>query len=400
MFFAPQRRAFFRHRNFKKCSETLSFLTFLLGNVLLAAAACNFSTSELQKVVWECQFFSILTSKYTSRHSGVQFFNIWTSKSASNLTCFVHFDLNMCFSSQRRASFRHLNFKKCSEPDVFCTFWLENVLLATTACNFWFLLWPHDSAPAALTSLFFDSPDTQNIGKTQHFATSLTFGAGESSFFWLSRYCIFFLLTLLQLLTLLSSDFTSAICFSSAFQLSISSEVYYLNFLRLFKLPSTTLYYSVLQSTTPLLLCTTQYYSVLLQYYSVLQSTTQYYSVIQSTTPVLLCTTKYYTILLCTTKYYTVLLQYYSVLLSTTPVLLCTTQYYSSIPVLLCNPRMVREWSATRLATEVTFRARHDNFYWKKNIPRSGYCSKFHDMLHLPGKVTLELRRILRLPRN
>ena len=133
-------------------------------------------------------------------------FNISTSKSAPNLTCFVHFHLKMCFSPQRRA-------------------------------NFWFLLWPHDSAPAALTSLLFDSPDTRIIEKTQHFATSLTFGGGESSFFWLSRYCIFFLLTLLHLLTLLSADFTSSICFSSAFQLSILSEVYYLNFLRWYSLP-------------------------------------------------------------------------------------------------------------------------------------------------------------------
>ena len=145
----------------------------------------------------------------------------------------------MCFSPQRRAIFPHLNFKKWSGAGVFCTFWLENVLLATAACNFWFLLWPHDSAPAALTSLLFDSPDTRIIGKTQHFATSLTFGAGESSFFWLSRYCIFFLLTLLHLLTLLSSDFTSSICFSSAFQLSILSEVYYLNFLRLILVANT-----------------------------------------------------------------------------------------------------------------------------------------------------------------
>ena len=139
----------------------------------------------------------------------------------------------MCFSPQRRAIFQHLNFKKWSGADVFCIFSLENVRLATAVCNFWFLLWPHDSAPAALTSLLFDSPDTRIIGKTQHFATSLTFGAGESSFFWLSRYCIFFLLTLLHLLTLLSCDLTSSICFSSAFQLSILSEVYYLNFLRL-----------------------------------------------------------------------------------------------------------------------------------------------------------------------
>ena len=233
MCFSPQRRAIFRHRNFKKCSETASFLTFSLGNVLLATAACNFSTSQLQKVVWECQFFNIFTWKRASRHSDVQFFDISTSKSGPKLRCFVHFDFKMCFLPQRRAIFQHLNFKKWSGADVFCTFSLQNVLLATAACNFWFLLWPHDSAPAALTSLLFDSPDTRIIGKTQRFATSLTFGADASSFFWLSRYCIFFLLTLLHLLTLLSSDFTSSICFSSAFQLSILSEVYYLNFLRL-----------------------------------------------------------------------------------------------------------------------------------------------------------------------
>ena len=31
---------------------------------------------------------------------------------------------------------RHLNVQKWSEPLVFCTFWLRNVLLATTACTF------------------------------------------------------------------------------------------------------------------------------------------------------------------------------------------------------------------------------------------------------------------------
>ena len=42
----------------------------------------------------------------------------------------------MCFATQRRALFRHLNFQKWSEHGVFCTFWLRNVLLATTACTF------------------------------------------------------------------------------------------------------------------------------------------------------------------------------------------------------------------------------------------------------------------------
>ena len=52
----------------------------------------------------------------------------------------------MCFAPQRRALFRHLNFQKWSE--VFCAFWLGNVLRATTACNFSSLIWPAGSAPA------------------------------------------------------------------------------------------------------------------------------------------------------------------------------------------------------------------------------------------------------------
>ena len=42
----------------------------------------------------------------------------------------------MCFAPQRRALFRHLNCQKWSGPRVFCTFWLGNVLRATTACTF------------------------------------------------------------------------------------------------------------------------------------------------------------------------------------------------------------------------------------------------------------------------
>ena len=42
----------------------------------------------------------------------------------------------MCFALQRRALFRHLNLQKWSEPLVFLTLWLRNVLRATTACTF------------------------------------------------------------------------------------------------------------------------------------------------------------------------------------------------------------------------------------------------------------------------
>ena len=49
----PQQHAMFQHLNFKKCSADDSFSTFSLPNVLFATAACNFSTSELPKVLSE-----------------------------------------------------------------------------------------------------------------------------------------------------------------------------------------------------------------------------------------------------------------------------------------------------------------------------------------------------------
>ena len=193
MCFAPQRRALFRHRNFQKWSDTEVFCTFWLGNVLRATTACTFSTSQLPKVVREWCALYILTWKCASRHNGVHFFDIATSKSGPNPWCFVHFDLEMCFAPQRRAIFRHRNFQKWSEPLVFCTCWLGNVLRATTACNFSSLLWPAGSAPAALASLLFDPPEPQIIGKIQCLATFLPFRASVSSvlllfLFWSSLF--------------------------------------------------------------------------------------------------------------------------------------------------------------------------------------------------------------------
>ena len=211
MCFAPQRRALFQHLNFQKWSEHGVFCTFWLPNVLRATTACTFSTSQLPKVVRSWCVLYILTWKCASRHNGVHFFNISTSKSGPKLVCFVHFDLEMCFAPQRRALFnisisksgpklvcfvhfdfqmcfapqrralfRHLNFQKWSDNGVFCTFWLPNVLRATTACNFSSLIWPAGSAPAALASLLFDPPEPQIIGKTQCFATFLPFRASPS----------------------------------------------------------------------------------------------------------------------------------------------------------------------------------------------------------------------------
>ena len=136
MCFAPQQRAHFRHRNFQKSSDTEVFCTFWLGNVLRATTVCTFSTSQLPKVVRPWGVLYILTWKCASRYNGVHFFNISTSKSGPRMVCFAHFHFEIGFAPQRRALFQHLNFQKWSGAAVFCTFWLRNVLRATTTCTF------------------------------------------------------------------------------------------------------------------------------------------------------------------------------------------------------------------------------------------------------------------------
>ena len=291
MCFSLQRRAFFPHRNFKKWSEPVSFLTFWLWNVLLATAACNFSTSQLPKVVRTWCVLYILTWKCASRYSGVHFFHIATSKSGPNLVCFVHFDLKMCFSLQRRAIFPHRNFQKWSEPVSFLTFWLWNVLLATAACNFstsqlqkavrpwgvlYILTWKcasrysgvqffhiatSKSGPSmqcfvhfdfkmcfslqrrAISHVFSQQPPPHPPLYRGYFSTQPTHKSLKNTTFRdfanISRLWIFFLRTFAQLY-LLSSDSTSLLCFfifwlcysALLFQLSILSEVRLLNFLR------------------------------------------------------------------------------------------------------------------------------------------------------------------------
>ena len=109
--------SFFDIQTFK----TVSFLAFWLANVLRATAACHFSTSELPKVVQDRQFFSILTCKCASRHSGVPFLGIGTSKSGPLLGSLVNFYLK-CASRHSDVQFflfalsSHLRTRRFSEP--------------------------------------------------------------------------------------------------------------------------------------------------------------------------------------------------------------------------------------------------------------------------------------------
>ena len=241
MCFAPQQRALFRHLDFQKCSEHRVLCTFWLGHVLRATTACTFSTCQLQEVLrrWGALYILTWEIKCASRHNGVHFFDMSTSKSAPKLRCFVHFDFEICCAPQRRALFRHVTFKKCSEAEVLCTFWLRNVLCTTTACNFSSLIWPDGSAPAALASLLFDAPEPQIFGKTECLVTFLPFRAPRSSFF--GDFHLFDLLSS----SLLFSD-SSHLCFSSVHIVGSLTS----------KLPSTTFIHNGLASRLPSVSCT------------------------------------------------------------------------------------------------------------------------------------------------
>ena len=186
MCFAPQPRALVEHLNVKNCSERGVFCTFWLRNLLRATTACTRWTSQRQKVLWTWCVLYMLTSKSASRHNGMHFFNISTSKTALNVACFVH--------------------------------WLANVLRAKAACNFSSLIWPHGSAHAALA---------RPSGATNHWKNTV-----NRNFPIFSRAWTFFLLNFSSLIFfLLFSSLTLPI---PAFHLSILSEVWLLNILRLY----------------------------------------------------------------------------------------------------------------------------------------------------------------------
>ena len=144
---------------------------------------------------------------------------IGTSSNGLSMVGCIHFDLETRFAPQRRAIFRHLNFQKWSEHVVFCHFLLGNLLRATTECNLSSLIGPAGSAPAAYRAYFLTHRSHKPLLKKRCFAALLPFRAPASSFFWLSL--------------LWSSFFFSSLTFpTSAFHLSVLSDVWLPNFLR------------------------------------------------------------------------------------------------------------------------------------------------------------------------
>ena len=212
MCFARQHRALFRHLNFQKWSDPNP---------------------------WCFSHFNFEMCFVPQRRALFRHLNFQKWSGPLVLSTFW---LRMCFAPQRRALFQHLNFQKWSENGVFCTFSLRNVLRATMACTFstsqfpkvvwswcvlYILTWKCASRhnrmqffichlASGLRTRRFSEPTF----RPQCFATFLPFRAPGSS---LTFSCLIFSLLLFSSLFF---------CSTSAFHLSILSEVWLLNFLR------------------------------------------------------------------------------------------------------------------------------------------------------------------------
>ena len=210
--------------------------------MLRATTACTFSTSELPKVVRTWCVLYILPWKCASGHNGVHFFDIGTSKSGPTLVCFVHFAFQMCFAPRRRALFDiatsksgptlvcfvHFAFQMCFAPQRRALFRHRNfqkVVRSSSVLSIltWKCASRHNGVhffmfhlASWLRTRRFSEPTFRPSGAPNHWKNTV-----NRDFPTFSRICIFFLL-ILSLLTLLTS----------AFQLSILSEVSLLNFLR------------------------------------------------------------------------------------------------------------------------------------------------------------------------
>ena len=146
---------------FWKCYKTLTFCSRLRRCAI--PCACH-AKRDLNVQKWSVRgvFCTFWLRNVLRATTACTFSTSQLPKVVLSMVCLVHFDFDMCFAPQRHF-FRHRNLQKWSEREVFLAFSLTNVLRTTTACTFSSLIWPDGSAPAALASLLFDPPEPQII---------------------------------------------------------------------------------------------------------------------------------------------------------------------------------------------------------------------------------------------
>ena len=98
------------------------FLHFRVGNVLRATTACTFSTSHLPKGVRRWCALYILTWNCASRHNNVHFFDISSSKNGLRPSVFLHFRVGNVLRAATACTFSTSQPQKWSDVGVLCTF--------------------------------------------------------------------------------------------------------------------------------------------------------------------------------------------------------------------------------------------------------------------------------------
>ena len=220
MCFAPQRRALFRHVNFQKCSDPGVLCIFWLGIVLRATTACTFSTSEPPKMVRRVVY--ILTWKCALRHNGVRFSSSQLPKVLRTWS-----DFSFSLANVLRAT-TACTFSTCQLPKVVRTWCVLHILASKCASRHSGVQFFISHLARWLRTRRFSEPTFRPSGATNHWKNTVF-----RDFATFSRTCLFFLLTLSPLW---SSLFCSSLLWlfpPLLFHLSILSEVWRLNFLRI-----------------------------------------------------------------------------------------------------------------------------------------------------------------------
>ena len=164
-----------------------------------------FSTSEAQKVARARQFFHILTCKCASRHSDVPLFfrdRKWQNRSRAEVFCTFWLANVLCATAGWH--FATSDFQNLSAHDVLCTFWLENVLCAIFPHQHWcfahfglkICFVPQRRAISVLNSYLrtrcFSEPTFRSSGTTNHEKNTANRDVPN-----ISPVCTFFLVILL-----------------------------------------------------------------------------------------------------------------------------------------------------------------------------------------------------------
>ena len=213
MCFAPQRRALFRNSTSEppKVVRTPGVLYILTWKCASRHNGVHFFKTQLPKVVRAWCALYIFTSKCASRHNGVHFFETQLPKVVREPSVFNTFDLEMCFAPQRRALFSPSQTPKAVRSSGVLSIFTSKCVSRHNGVQFFI-----SHLASWLRTRRFSEPTFRPSRATNHWKNTV-----NPNFPIFSRICIFFLL-IFSLLTLLTS----------AFQLSILSEVSLLNFLR------------------------------------------------------------------------------------------------------------------------------------------------------------------------